>query len=207
EISVAPPEASKKRWEEDAKFRAQLTWCLCLPDENAKRALLTLMESFGGYEAERALRKFLLEPLQPDAVKQDVFTMLKRMGAREPYIAYLGGRLVQSRVRVRYAKESDGVPAAYMRVYRQITENMPTRCAVETILCAMELFEQYTTNTEPLPPLRPMQEAAVAAAFEYIARRVMKEPITQTEVAEAYGVSTIRLRNAVGRIRAGLKEE
>ena len=207
DIGETAQESSARRWQEDAKFRAQLTWCLCLPDDNAKRAMLRLIAGFGGYEAEQVLRHFLLDTLQPDIVKQDVFAMLKQMDAREPYIAYIDGRLVQSRVRVRFTKNGANTPVSYMRVYQLMMDQAPVHCSIDQALYAVELLERYTTEASPLPALRPPQIPAMAAAFEYLARKNTKESISQSEAAGLYGVSLIRVRNAVSRIREGLKEE
>ena len=48
--------------------------------------------------AVHVLRDFLLRTDQPDELKRAVFGMLKQLGAKEPYMAYLNGRWIKGRV-------------------------------------------------------------------------------------------------------------
>ena len=47
---------------------------------------------FTDAEVEEEFRDFLLKSAEPDDIKNDIFMYLKRMGAREPYVAYIKRR-------------------------------------------------------------------------------------------------------------------
>lgn len=193
-------------WQQDEQFRAQLGWCLHLPDEAAKRSLLSMIASFGDAEAERMLRHFQLDQMQPESVKQDVFAMLKHMGAKEPYIAYLGGHLVQSRVSVRSVSKGN-LPYAYQRALEICMQTMKEGRQSETIMEAVDIFQSFINGANALPQLRPQQEYAMAAALEYIACRNKEEEVTKTQVAARYGVTLLRLKNAINKIMRGISDK
>lgn len=194
-----------RHWQQDEKFRALLNWSLHLPDEAAKRALLSMIASFGDAEAERMLRHFQLDQMQPESVKQDVFAMLKHMGAKEPYIAYLGGHLVQSRVSVRSVSRG-GLSNAYQRVLEVCMHTMKEHRKSETIMEAVDIFQNYINKASDLPQLRPQQEYAMAAALEYIACRNKEEEVTKTQIAAVYGVTLLRMKNAIHKIMRVLED-
>lgn len=199
ETTKQPREVMVGRWKNDEGFRALLSWSLHLPDISAKRALLSLIAGFGDKKAEEALRHFQLDQMQPDQVKQDVFAMLKHMNAKEPYIAYLGGQLVQSRVSVKSVARGN-LPIAYQRVLEICIRNMQETRASGTIMEAVELFQQYITQSNGLPKLRDQQIRAMAAAFEYIACRKKDEDANKMQIAASYGVTMLRLKNALTKI-------
>ncbi|MDL2257537.1 tetratricopeptide repeat protein [Eubacteriales bacterium OttesenSCG-928-K08] len=203
ELSHEPREKLEALWKADCAFRAKLFWCLLLPDANVKRTLLSLIASFNDRESELALRHFLLDKMQPDVVKQDVFAMLKQQHASEPYIAYLNGSLVQSRVHL-HKSNHPVVPASYQRVLELCIKNMQHTRTSDDILCAIDLFQQYLSGIHRLPKLNAQQVTAMAAALEYTACQEGGLNITRVEIAELYGVTLVRLRNAINRLLQGL---
>ncbi len=206
EASRQPNEGLKERWITDETFRTLFVWSLRLPEPSAKRAVLALIAGFGDREAERVLRRFQLDQLQPDSVKQDVFAMLKHMNAQEPYIAYIDGRLVQSRVSVRTFDKGKRLPAPYQRALELCMANMQGERSSDCIMEAAELFSKYMKNAGDLPQLKEQQVHALAAALEYIACRNRSEDVTKSQLTAAYGISMVRLNNALSKLLRVLDE-
>ena len=85
-------------WKESDRFAEMLTWGLEFGDLFIKRAVAEVIYGFGDKRAEGKLRSYILNADQPDDVKNEIFVLLKRMGAAEPYIAYIGGNIVEVKV-------------------------------------------------------------------------------------------------------------
>lgn len=200
EASRTQKEDLVRRWENDEYFRALLNWSLRLPDVNAKRVLLGMVACFKDKYSENMLRHFQLDQMQPDEVKQDVFAMLKHMGAKEPYIAYLDGRLVQSRVSVRSVVHGS-LPKSYQRALEICTRNMQDLRANNTLIEAVDIFQQYINTASHIPQLKGLQVHAFAAALDYIASKNKGEDVSKTKIASQYGVTLVRLKNAVTKIQ------
>lgn len=205
EASRQPRETLRERWQRDENFRALMVWSLRLPEPSAKRAVLSMISAFGDKEAERALRRFQLDQAQPDSVKQDVFAMLKHMAAQEPYIAYIGGKLVQSRVNMRSVVRDARISAPYQRALELALEHMqklrPPACVVE----AAEVFARYIKSAGEPPQMREQQVYAFAAALEYVSCRNQNVEVTKAQLAAEYEISLIRLNNAVSKLLRALE--
>ena len=87
-----------KLWQGNERFESMLTWGLEFGDLFIKRAVAEIISGFGDKKAEDKLRSYILNVDQPDDVKNEIFVFLKRMGAAEPYIAYIGGNIVEVKV-------------------------------------------------------------------------------------------------------------
>lgn len=85
-------------WQGNDRFEAMLTWGLEFGDLFIKRAVAEIISGFGDKKAEDKLRSYILNADQPDDVKNEIFVLLKRMGAAEPFIAYIGGNIVEVKV-------------------------------------------------------------------------------------------------------------
>ncbi|MDR1619766.1 MAG: tetratricopeptide repeat protein [Clostridiales bacterium] len=205
EKSRLPADDLKKLWSGDARFRALLNWSLHLPDASAKRALITMIAGFNDKEAELMLRRFQMDQMQPDAIKHDVFALLKRMRAPEPYIAYLGGRLVQSKVQLRRLSK-DNLPISYRRVLEAVVQSMQNGRGGDTMIEAADIFQKYLNALREPPRLKEQQIYAMAAALEYLACRNRGEDATKTQLADRYGVTLLRLKNAINNILRALEE-
>lgn len=124
-----PHEELYKNWREDASFRDMLIWATTLADLRVKKSMLSLIFTFGDQYAERILRDFLLRTDQPDELKRAVFGMLKHLGAKEPFQAYLNGRWISGRVSL---LELEGkVPPSYEGVMQLLMQYMLGNCREE----------------------------------------------------------------------------
>ncbi|MEI6101984.1 MAG: tetratricopeptide repeat protein, partial [Eubacteriales bacterium] len=85
-------------WHSSERFEGMLTWGLEFGDLFIKRAVAEIIAGFNDKKAETKLRSYILNADQPDDVKNEIFVLLKRMEAPEPYIAYIGGNIVEVKV-------------------------------------------------------------------------------------------------------------
>lgn len=191
-----PKDDLYQTWVGDHTFRDLLSWALSLPDERVKRSMLSLVFTFGDRHAERILRDFLLHTDQPDGLKRAVFGMLKHMGAKEPYHAYINGHWISGHVSL---MELDyKVPAPYENVLQLMMQFMLGNCREECAAEAAAIFRRYIESLgDKFPRMSAAQEISMAAALEYLGRINCEEEITKDEISEVYRVTKQRLRNAI----------
>ncbi len=89
-----------RRFEEDASFRDLVRWGLGVADVTFRRTALKLLTFMGGDRAEEMLREFLMRPDEGEESKREIMAALKEIGAPEPYIAVMGGAVVEVRISV-----------------------------------------------------------------------------------------------------------
>ena len=193
------PEKQQTLWKTDAHFRNLVAWALDLPENRGKNVMLALVFSYGDEYAERILRDFLLRTDQPDDAKRAVFGMLKRMKAKEPYMAYLNGDWVPSRVSMIDYPES--LPASYENVLSLLMSGMAADCGETSAAAAMDILKRYlNAHLDHLPNLTPMQVSAMAAALEFLGCKAAEKDITEDAVCKKYRVSERRLHNAIEKL-------
>lgn len=187
-------------WAEDAAFRDLLIWAISLSDVRVKRSMLSLVFTFGDKNAEHILRDFLLRTDQPDELKRAVFGMLKHLGAKEPFMAYLNGRWIKGRVSL---LELDyKLPASYEGVMQVLMQFMLGNCREECTTEAANIFRRYVESLKKkFPRISAEQEISYAAALEFLGRTNCGETVTEDEIGEIYRVSRSRLRNAIVKLK------
>lgn len=177
-------EELNRLWREDGQFRSMVIWALHLRDSGIQRAMLELLSMIGDANAEQVLRLFLMEEEVPYAVKNDTFPLLKRMGAKEPYVALLNGQLVEARVTVVDAEDQE-VPDCYPRVIELAIRRMRLRRLDAAIEPAVRLWTEYIRCcVHPLPEIARI--APWAAALEMLAREQLGMQADIKEIADAY---------------------
>lgn len=194
-----PHEELYKNWREDASFRDMLIWATTLADLRVKKSMLSLIFTFGDQYAERILRDFLLRTDQPDELKRAVFGMLKHLGAKEPFQAYLNGRWISGRVSL---LELEGkVPPSYEGVMQLLMQYMLGNCREECASAAAGIFRRYVKSLNgKFPRISAAQEISFAAALEYLGRLSCGETVAEDEISEVYRVTKSRLRNALSKL-------
>ncbi len=195
-VLALPHDELSRVWGEDAAFRDLLVWAISLSDLRVKRSMLSLVFTFADRNAQHILRDFLLRTDQPDELKRAVFGMLKQLGAKEPYMAYLNGRWIKGRVSL---LELDyKLPASYEGVMQIVMQYMLGNCREECTTEAAHIFQRYVDSLKKkFPRISAAQEISFAAALEYLGRRSCGESVTQDEISEIYRVTKPRLRNAL----------
>ena len=203
-----PHEELYHDWMEDTGFRDMLVWATTLSDMRVKKSMLSLIFTFGDKRSERILREFLLRTDQPDELKRAVFGMLKHLGAKEPYQAYLNGRWISGRVNLLDLDYK--MPPPYESVMQLLMQYMLGNCREECATEAANIFRRYVESlNRKFPRISAAQEISFAAALEYLGRKSCGETVTQEEIGEIYRVTKPRLRNAILKLQpfAGEPEE
>lgn len=196
-VAQSQPELQES-WENGNELRHLIEWGFTLPDRGIKRALLALVSTFADARGEEVLRDYILRREQPDELKHEALAYLTRQSAQEPYIAYLGGVLVQSRVS---SALNAGVSKPYRDALVLCLSTMRGRRSEQIAGRAVALWEKFISGTQgSLPRLTRAQAAAMAAALEYLACREVGEKTAKTDICARYGVSALRLKNALTRL-------
>lgn len=195
---VSKPKAELSTlWQAPGELSALVAWGLSLPDDGIKRALLTLTASFADSRGEDILRDFILRRDQSDVLKHEAFAMLASQGAKEPYIAYLSGSLVESRV----SREPEGVSKPYRDALITCLSTMNGRRTDKAAGQAMLIWEKFVRGENAsLPRITRAQSNAMAAALEYLACRESGEKASKSDICAKYGVSALRFKNALARL-------
>ena len=201
-----PQDELNHAWAEDSAFRDMLVWAISLSDLRVKRSMLSLVFTFADENAQHILRDFLLRTDQPDELKRAVFGMLKHLGAKEPYMAYLNGRWIKGRVSL---LELDyKLPASYEGVMQVLVQYMLGNCREECATEAAHIFQRYVNSlNQKFPRISAAQEISFAAALEYLGRLSCGETVTEEEIGEVYRVTKSRLRNALNKLEPFVNRE
>ena len=88
----------KYKWAHDSHFKSVIKWGLYFGDEYIKKIVIEIMCMFSDDNVEEEFRNFLLKTAEKDEIKNDIFMHLKRMGAKEPYVAFIKGSIAEVRV-------------------------------------------------------------------------------------------------------------
>ena len=195
-----PKEEVRELWKTDESFRHLLNWVFTLPDDRSRRAILSFYYTMGDAAAERELRGYLLRTDQPDLIKREVLGLLKRMGAKEPYMAYLESQWIQGRVSMLTLPQD--MPAAYENVMRTLMNEVAKQLNGEALATkAAALYHRYLDQFTGAryPRISVNQEVSFAAALELLASRLVGMPATEEEICRRYRVTQQRLRNAVAK--------
>ena len=105
------------------------------------------------------MRDFVLQRTQSIEVKKDAFGLLKYMGAQEPYLSYVDGELMESRVSL-VAEMPEDVPAAYSEVLERCVGSMKNVRPDACLQAAAEIWGTFTTGLSGYPPLSGQQSVA-----------------------------------------------
>lgn len=193
------------KWQEDRATRNLLVWALTMQEQRSKTAILRLIASMGDGEAERVLRDFLLRTDQPDAVKREALAQLKRMKAREPFMAYLDGHWVQGRVNTLELPQK--LPAAFEGILQQLAENLLSDCTEECLAATALIIHNYLSALDgKFPHISANQQHSFAAALELLGRKQAGEEPDEDAIARKYRVTLIRLHNAIQKFTPYLEE-
>ncbi len=188
-------------WQKDVATERLIIWGIRCHDLGVKRAMLALISTFEDKKAELELRKFLLNEHENDELKREVFALLAQMQAKDPYIAYVGGALVESRVdRIDFMEK---IPKIYRDVLTNCIERMEQRYSTDALIYATHTWKKFiTANTDGLKPINRNQAEALTAVLEYRAANAVGENISKYELCEKYNISSTRFENALAKLNA-----
>lgn len=198
-------EQVRRRFDADNGFRQLIRWGLSVADEGFQRTTLQLLSFIGGHEAEEILRDFLLYPTS-DSLKREGMGALKAMGAKEPFIAYMGDSVVEVRVSV---FETDFPMTHHQQTVLRLAaeampnylgEGMPAR--EDAAKEMMGIWTRYLQSVQNVRINRPPNWAA-ALSLVYMERHDI--PISHYELAHYFDVPMRTLKDYTQRIRSALE--
>ncbi len=182
-----PRDVLKDMWRHDAYFLSILLWGLELGDMYIKKAVVEIIASFKDKKAEGILRKFILKRNEPDQIKNDIFVHLKKMGVKEPYIAYVNGSIVEVKVGMFNAEGLD-IPEEYKTVVEIMLDKMRHRFDERFINAAIHIWEKFIRRQNG--SYRMIKAPQIwAAAVEYLLRTFNGEKNINRDIANIYNIS------------------
>lgn len=183
----------ESKWKSDKYFRSVIYWGLHYGDEYIKKIVLEIMSMFTDAEVEEEFRDFLLKSAETDEIKNDIFMYLKRMGAREPYVAYIKGAIAEVRVGT-VSDDIKDLPGPYAAALNIFIKSVRERYDDDFLSTGVELLVSIAgeRNDRGAWIARP---EALAAALELGVSELMdyKRPPLKKELVRIYGVSLITL--------------
>lgn len=191
-----PEDEQRSLWESDGHFSDLIQWALCVSDLRVKKSVLSTLYLYGDQRAVGLLRDFLLRTDQPDELKRTVFSMLKQIGAKEPYMAYINGRWLQGRVNL--LPFSYALPAPYETVMELLVQAMPGLYDDNCLLEAAAIYRRYIESLrQNFPRISSQQVVSMAAALELLACRHCGVNADEEEFCGRYRITATRLRNSM----------
>jgi len=161
-----PDEEFARLWKEEKEFFNTALWGLEYGDENIKRAIAGMIAGFADEKAEKVLRAFILSKNQSDEVKNDIFLLLKRMNAKEPYVAYIKDEVVEVKVGT-YDENGKDITAEYTKLFRLLYEIIDRDYPEEVLKSVLEVVQAYIEAETGAPAPEVVNE--IGAAILYIA--------------------------------------
>ncbi len=153
------------KWSDDEYFRSVILWGLYYGDEYIKKIVIEIMSLFSDEKVEEEFRSFLLRSTETDEIKNDIFMCLKRIGAKEPYVAYIKGSIVEVRVGS-ISEEIRSLPRPYSDTLNCFIKHTRNKYADDFISSGIELLTSIAKDRgdSGVWIVRPQ---ALAAALEY----------------------------------------
>ncbi len=156
-----PDHVFRDMWESDRKLEDVILWGLEYGDLFIKRAVAEIIGGFGGEKSERILRRYILRRNQPDEVKNDIFVILKRMEAAEPYVAYFNGGIVEVKVGMLDAEPESDYKKLFDLLVSKVKEHYSERMAGK----AASLLKKYKDMGQGDKYIPETNEFAAAITF------------------------------------------
>ncbi len=182
------------KWRNDEFFRSIIFWGLNFGDDYIKKIVLEIMSMFPDEKVEETLRDFLLKSTETDEIKNDVFMYLKKMGAKEPYVAYIRGAIAEVRVG-RVSEDLKTLPRRYADALACFISQTRMRYNDEFVTLGVELMlSAVKAKRDDGRWIR--SNDALAAAIELRTCEVKKDcdvPAT-SELMDIYGISPVTLK-------------
>ena len=199
-------EELKACWKEDAQFQSYVYWGLHLMGAEHKSAMLDILGLAGDWRAEELLRNFLLEPQESDSLKKHAITLLKEMGAREPFLSILRGNFVEARVTVMDLPGGKNLPKEYYRVAERCTRHLSQSHFQEYTNAAIEIWSDYIRHLgEHIPAIKNKEIWACALEFSVVQQYNL--PLSFEGLCDDYEVSIAQVERCLDRMDAAFYGE
>jgi tetratricopeptide (TPR) repeat protein len=182
----------------DPLIRSSFFWALRHADDDLKLQVIQALGFIGDLEVEQVLREFLLRPEETDYLKKMSLFVLRHMGASEPFAVLLGGKETQ----IENFQLTTGLPrwdAKWQKILDLAFEQMGQKFDVIQQYDLQSLWIEFLTKSYPdVPQIRKCE--TWSAALEYVIAKLHRRKLTQTELAERYGVSVSSLSKVIKEI-------
>lgn len=147
-----PDQEFHSLWNTSDEFLHTVLWGLEYGDDNIKRAIAGMIAGFADEKAERMLREFLLNKKHGDDVKNDVFILLKRMNAKEPYVAYIDNDVVEVKVGA-YDSAGNDLSDDFAKLFKLLYDIVDECYPEEVLKTMLEVVQRYiSVETNALLP-------------------------------------------------------
>lgn len=193
-------EELQRLWREDEVFSSLLVWGLSLGELSVKRAVLDIIGNFADKKAEGILRRYLLRRSEPDPAKNDALLALRRMGALQPYIAYISGKITEIRVGMVEDAKTRLYPSS-QKVLERIIEGADILNAREIMPFALEIFGRYISAQKQAPLMRNTNAWAAAILYICLPRLSAGGEWTIERAAEAMEAKPESVKRCVALLR------
>jgi hypothetical protein len=141
-----------------------------------------------------------------DELKREAVTLLKQMGATEPYIAYMDDNIVEIKVDGMDKNSTIELPQVFHDVIDMTVEKMKGRYEEGFEAKVRELWNNYISAVLPLNLPKIKKPEAWAAALELYYCLIEHISIDKMELAHHYGAAYSTLLNNFKRIGFTLLE-
>lgn len=187
-------------WRTDKKFQSIILWGLHYGDVYIKKIVLEIMSVFADKKVENEFRDYLLKSAEPDEIKNDVFLYLKRMGAKEPYVAYIKGAIAEVRVG-NVSEDIEQLPKPYTDALAKFIPKAQSAKRENLITSGIEalvtIAKNDSSNGEWIK-----SPAAFAAALEYYVCSLLRieDMPTKKQLIKKYETSLVTFNRYLARI-------
>jgi len=184
----------KQKWEMNDWTKGLFVWGLSLNDNSMKKEILNVVASMKDAKAEYFLRDFSLRRNVDDNIKKDALLLLSRMGAKEPYMAYMNDNVVEIRVNSKDLKDLE-IPEVFQEVLDIAIDGMKLNYKQGYEIVIKKIWKLFISSTQPdsLPKIR--KPAAWAAALELFYCSIKGFTVNRGEIAKRYNITNSTLVN------------
>lgn len=178
-----------EKWQGDEYFRSIIYWGLYYGDEYIKKIVMEIMCMFTDRNVEEEFRNFLLKSTETDEIKNDIFMCLKRIGAKEPYVAYIKGAIVEVRVGS-ISDEIRNLPKPYADTLNFFIKNIRNKRNEDLVGSGVELVASIAKSKNDTGSWITRPQAFAAALEYYIFETSDKEATPlKKDIISKYGTT------------------
>ena len=147
----------------DNLLRKILIWGISLNDLSIKSVCINILISFHDEEAIRILKSFLLNENEPDSIKNEIFIMFNTIGVKQPYIAYISGKIAE--VRVGSIENRVGLSKCHEELVSVILSSPYTESNKNIISDSIKTLNRYYSKFTKAPSVRNLNAWATAIIY------------------------------------------
>lgn len=195
---MLPDEKLRELWQQDTAFSRLLLWGLEAGGVAARKMIVSVLTRIGDARAEDIMRRLLLKREESDETKNMLCFALHYIGAKQPYIAYISGKMTEVRLGA-VEPSQEKVPDSYDEILRQLLEVLTALQQKKMLPQAVGLFSEYLKAHSKPPALRNCK--AWAGALAVLTLREAGVPVQPEQVAELLGIQVRSINRCMGLIR------